>query len=104
MKRKTAAEIERDAVRRHREESLAEKKWRFRATITRDVSVGGMPRYKAGEVLRPKGFYYSGHRDKHVVLVGSLFGGHCARVKLPRDAVELDASFREAESREELME
>ena len=66
-----------------------EPRWRFEATVLRDVVVDGVKRYAAGDIIEPKGFYYNGPQDKWVVLVGNVLQGHTIRMKMPRTSVSV---------------
>jgi len=66
-------------------------KWKFEATILGDVIVEGVKRHRKGDILKVKGFYYSGERDKNVVLVGDVRGA-CTRTSVPVDLVEVKMS------------
>jgi hypothetical protein len=88
---KTAKEDK--AKKEHKARVAAEEKWRFKATITKDVVIDGCTRQKKGEVLHPKGFYYNGLRDKWVILVGDVLTGHTIRMKVPRDSVNIEVRY-----------
>ena len=93
-------EHESKALRRYTDLLAAEVKWRFKATILKDVFIAGVKRHSEGDVLRPKGFYYNGHRDKWVVLVGDVLAGHAVRMMVPRDSVRIEAEERVADEDE----
>jgi len=82
-----------EAKAKNKKNVAAEEKWRFRATVTKDMVIDGFARFKKGEVFHPKGFYYNGIKDKWIILVGDVLTGHTVRSKMLRDSVKLEVRY-----------